>query len=151
MPHLRHFWSAARHVPLAAAIASAIACGEPAEPSSPWLRIEPALARYAPGDTVTLVVSNIGPVVIGTTACGSIIERWTGAKWIGSGSATPGCGDVAFLIDVGQTRTLSAGALPPSLDSGTYRLRLPDARTAEGALQILPQSQLASAPILVIR
>jgi hypothetical protein len=131
------------------ALCSTVGCNHPTEPVELWLRVEPTQARYAPGDSVNLVISNIGAAPIGTTACGSSIERLDGGRWVDLGPSDRDCGDVAFLIDVGQSRVLAAGVLPRSLGAGTYRFRIPEARTAQGPLQIVPDSQLASAPLLV--
>jgi hypothetical protein len=134
---------------LGATLCSAMSCTDSTAPVAVWLRIEPTRARYAPGDSVTVIVSNIGSAPVGTNACGSSIDRLDNGNWTNVGSFSDDCGDVAFVIDVGESRPLVAGALPESLAPGTYRLRIPEARTAQGPLEVLAGSQLTSAPMLV--
>jgi hypothetical protein len=128
---------------------SVAGCREATAPEALWLLVQPTQAQYQPGDTVTLTLRNVGPQPIVTNVCGSELQRLDGGKWTGLGIPEGNCGDIGFGVGAGQSRDLSAGALPGELAAGTYRYVVPDAFIDGGSGGHVPMSNLRSAPFLV--
>ena len=91
----------------------------PVFPTPAGLRfaVEPQTA--APGATVTLLLINRSPHLVGYNLCGSSLERYDGASWRGV-PVTGVCTRELRIASPGQTVSYTI-RLPAALPAGKYR------------------------------
>ena len=122
----------------AGVLASILLVGCAIQPDAPAPSFTPAGLRFAvepqtaaPGATVTLLLINRSPHLVGYNLCGSGLERYDGASWRTLPAADDGASSRALLVPtvctmelrtVPQGRTATyARTLPTTLSAGEYR------------------------------
>jgi hypothetical protein len=117
-----------------------------------FVRIEPTKAQYAPGDTVVVMISNVGTSVVGFNECAVTLQGFQDA-WVSlspTGNSGINCVDaIRGQLAPGDTSGGPAGLLPENLPPGTYRYRMDAIVTDQG--ELLPLASRLSGAFLVIK
>ena len=106
-------------------------CSQSTEPKNDNVVIVPTKNVYAPGESVSAQLFNRSPEQIGYGSCSLRVEQLAGARWNLIGPAELACDAVLIILSPTSTRVMQV-QLDPTLESGTYRLRL----------EILPNTSL---------
>lgn len=98
------------------------------------VRIQPEHARYSPGETVMLILVNVGGEDLRFIPCPAVLQRRVATAWVEVPVLGVNCPDIGpSSLDAGTTATGYPRPLPATLGDGTYRYRV-DVRTQSGVL-----------------